>query len=280
MNGFLGHIAGLRVRDIVGRSLRLLRACRAIAGRRAGQRCPQRLVAGEAALDAFRLLAGRLRRGAHDAVRRRFRPVLDSFVEVQRRNLGLTAGETRLLRRAWLLHVEGRDAREAVRDLLLLFRQRHRQETGGDRCPARENAAGFHESRWHSRLTALLLDEVSLATALPGPFVRRAALRPGLPRRSAATSPGRACRHHRGHDPPRPHSLLPAGSVQPGDSVSPGRSCATGVRAVAGPPHPGRGRSGCRGAGRSCSGPRGARRSARTSRPGSRWRYRWPIRAG
>jgi len=212
MNGFRKHVAGLRVRGVVGRSLRLLRALAVSAGGLSG--CGR-------TLGAFRLLAGRLRRaaggrGRDHALRRRFLPVLDSFVEARRQELGLTHEEALLLHRAWLDHIDGGDPREAAGLLLASFRHRRRQGGGSGIRPGGGDAVRL----WQSRMAALLLEEfpsATVATDLSGGVVAD----PG----ERAASPARAVAWHRHCGRGPPCARLAHDPAKPGGRVSPGRPC-------------------------------------------------------
>jgi len=163
------------------------------------------------AIAAFRRVAGWLRHGAMrsaggareprgNGLRRRFLPVVDAFVEAQRLDLGLTAGETHLLRRAWLEHVDGGDPRGAVLQLLTSFRQRR----GGNDEPVASGPSSPDggddavHAAWREGLDAFLLEVLALAG--------RAACRPAMAvcatRARMRPVVTQSHRPRRGRDPP------------------------------------------------------------------------------
>lgn len=156
-----GHIARLWVRSVLGRSLRLLRTCRALTCRRLAM-----MSTGDPALEVLRLLAVRIRgaaRGRPSGCRRqrRFMSVVDALVAATSARLVLTPDETSLLRRAWDEYLAGDDPAGTVRLLLASFRQ-GRSEDGGPASPHEPDLRDDgHDALWQSRLMAFVMDDLS-----------------------------------------------------------------------------------------------------------------------
>jgi len=229
MAGFVKHIAGLHVRGVLERSLRLLRTCRALAGvgnRVHRQRRPAVAFMKEGALTAFRLAARHVRAAGLRCVLRRFMPVLDAFVAAESAGLALDAGEKRQFRRAWLAYLAGDDPAEAV-GLLLQSVRRRRAAGGGpdkpvpvcasDSAPVGEVAEGL----WHSRLIVFIQGALG-RSCIPGGRLPDAVMARSIEMSVACVS-AMAWLAARARDPPRPCCPMAGPAWRP--FASPGPLC-------------------------------------------------------